>query len=229
VGDVAAVQRIRKYVTPAAHMVWAIGEKLTLWDDCSRVSLPPVRQDGVDALESGIDVEGGVVDARIFGEGGSDTHVVVDFREERCRTHPALGPIIEHLLNDLEPPLSPVPTAPVRFDLIGRLDLTQVIGECSTIVEADGTTWEIVLSPDYLQPYDGAPGDLQPPRSGRSRGRRPGSCLRPVEWFWPVHGQLVPVRDPNRLHGPGAPPAAGRNPSPGCATLSRVDAADIAR
>jgi hypothetical protein len=106
--------RVNRYQTPAGNTIWQIGDTIEVWDDCSKVSLSPTGIDGLGTLESSIDAAGGIVDVVLAGAGTFDLQVVADYRDERCRQHSVLGPIIDQLVAAQQPPLSPLPTAPAR-------------------------------------------------------------------------------------------------------------------
>lgn len=119
--------------------------------------MPPITAGGIDSgVETGIDPEGGLVTAYVYDPDGDDfTLVVVDYRDERCRAHPVMGPIIDHLLATVEPPISPLPTAPPRADLIGPFELASVAGRCPILRDAQGEIWELRLPYDYTFTTEG--------------------------------------------------------------------------
>jgi hypothetical protein len=97
-----SARRTWRLDTPDGNVVWAPDEALTVWEDCSKLVVPPITPSAIDSgVETGIDPEGGLVTAHVYEpDGDASTRVVVDYRDEHCRAHPVMGPIIEHLIAD---------------------------------------------------------------------------------------------------------------------------------
>lgn len=97
------------FVTPAGNTVSTLGETLTIWEDCSKLDFSTITPGPIEpGYESGIDVEGGLVQVWVDdADRDGQTLVVASYVDEACREHPILGPIIEHLLADEVEPASP--------------------------------------------------------------------------------------------------------------------------
>ncbi len=92
----------KQFETPAGNVVWTVDENLTVWEDCSKLVVPPITPGPFEpGIETGIDPEGGIVTAYVDdADYDGFTLVAVDYDDPRCLAHPVIGPIIDHLLNN---------------------------------------------------------------------------------------------------------------------------------
>ena len=65
--------------------------------------MPPITPGPIEpGVETGIDIDGGIVTATIDNaDRDGSTLVAVSYNDAACRAHPVMGPIIDHLLADL--------------------------------------------------------------------------------------------------------------------------------
>lgn len=96
------VRHVVEYETPGGNAVSTLGEALTVWEDCGSVVVPPIYPGPFEpGYETGIDEQNGLFSLFIYEEDGDDgTQLIVDYTNPFCRSHPVLGPMIDHLLAD---------------------------------------------------------------------------------------------------------------------------------